>query len=260
MVEGPEWRTHWRGPIPPASVITVMLAELLRFAGGAVSLIGLGLVMGFSPTLIAVALRILTHARRPDRLIAGMLVGLAIGATVLLLVLQFIDPRTLEAALRDEVEGVLVRRSVDLAFGTLFVLAAVVMGVRLRRPRRQGRARLPRSAGMQRPWQMIVVGASNTVIGVSGLATVYVAARLIRAISTDDPIRVLAYAVFLVATVSPYVLLTWAWRRLPRVAHRITTVFHRWATMDRRPWEFGIVLVIGLILLGLGVWGSPSPA
>lgn len=259
MVEGPEWRTHWRGPIPPASVITVMLADLLRFAGGAVSLIGLGLVMGFSPTLIAVALRILTQVQRPDRLIAGMLVGLALGSTALLLVLQFIDPRTLEAALRNQVEGVLVRRSVDLVFGTLFVLAAVVMGVRLRRPRRQGRARLPRSAGMQRPWQMIVVGASNTVIGVSGLATVYVAARLVRGISTDDPIRVLAYAVFLVATVSPYVLLTWAWRRLPRAARRITTVFHRLATMDRRPWEFGIVLVIGLILLGLGVWGSPRP-
>lgn len=234
-----------------------MEAELLRYAGGAVSLIGLGLVMGFSPTLIAVALRVLTHAKRPDRLIAGMLVGLAIGSTALLLVLQFVDPRTLEAALRDDVEGVLVRRSIDLAFGGLFVLAAVIMGTRLHRPRR---VRPPRATGTEQPWQMILVGASNAVIGVSGLATMYLTARLIRGISEDDAIRLIAYALFLLATVSPYVLLAWAWQRLPQLARRITAVFHRLAAMDRRPWEFGIVLTIGIIFLGLGVWGTPHPA
>ncbi len=248
---------HWRGHTPPASVNPVMEAELLRYAGGAVSLIGLGLVMGFSPTLIAVALRVLTHAKRPDRLIAGMLVGLAIGSTALLLVLQFVDPRTLEAALRDDVEGVLVRRSIDLAFGGLFVLAAVIMGTRLHRPRR---VRPPRATGTEQPWQMILVGASNAVIGVSGLATMYLTARLIRGISEDDAIRLIAYALFLLATVSPYVLLAWAWQRLPQLARRITAVFHRLATMDRRPWEFGIVRTIGIIFLGLGVWGTPHPA
>lgn len=69
----------------------------------------------------------------------------------------------------------------------------------------------------------------------------------------------MAYAIFLVAAVSPYVVLAWAWQRLPRVAKRITAAFQRLSAIDRRPWEFGIVLGTGLLLFGLGIWETTSP-
>ncbi len=229
--------------------------DLIRFAGAIVGLIGLGVVMGFSPTLIAVALRVLTHASRPDRAIGCMLIGLVIGSTVLLLLLQIVDPRSFETLVDDDVEKVLVRRSVDLTAGVLFVLASLVMGLRARRPRRP---RKPRRTPADRPWAMLLIGASNAVIGVSGIATMYLTARIIRGVSDDDTIRVVSYAVFVVALVAPYVALAWAWKRFPRVSSRITGIFARIAATDLRPWETALTLLVGAIFLGLGIWGGRS--
>jgi hypothetical protein len=53
-----------------------------------------------------------------------MLAGLTVGSTALLLVLQIVDPRSFEALLTHDAEGVLVRRGVDLTAGSLFLVAS----------------------------------------------------------------------------------------------------------------------------------------
>ena len=187
-------------------------SEILRFLGAGASLAALGVVMGISPTLVAETLRVLTGITRAYRAIAFMLLGLTIGATLILLLLQVVDPRTFEALLRGDVERLLVHRSVDLAAGAVFVIAAIIMGLRLRRsptPRR------PRSRPSGRAWEMTLIGATNTLLGFSGFATMYLAARVMRAVSEDDALRVFSYAVFVLAMLAPYVLLAWAWRRFP---------------------------------------------
>lgn len=229
--------------------------DLIRFAGAAVSLLGLGVVMGVSPTLIAVTLRVLTNVSRPNRAIGCMLIGLVIGSTALLLLLQIVDPRSFEALLSHDVERILVRRSIDLAAGLLFLIASLIMGLRARRPRRPKK---PRHAPAGKPWEMLLIGASNAVIGVSGIATMYLTARIIRGVSDDDAVRVISYAIFVAALVSPYVALTWVWKRFPSVSSRITRVFARIAAADLRPWETALTLLVGLIFLGLGIWGGSN--
>ncbi|HMS37268.1 MAG TPA: hypothetical protein PKA93_08920, partial [Arachnia sp.] len=193
--------------------------DLIRLAGAAVSLLGLGLVMGISPTLIAVALRVLAEVHRPNRAIGFMLAGLTVGSTALLLVLQIVDPRSFEALLTHDAEGVLVRRGVDLTAGSLFLVASVFLWVHARAPLRP---REPRRSPTGTPWEMMLIGALNAVVSVSGVATMYLTARLLRGASEDDVIRAIGYAVFVVALVSPYVLLAWAWERFPAGSRRLS--------------------------------------
>lgn len=232
-------------------------ADLIRFLGGAVGLMGLGVVMGFSPTLIAVSLRVLTGTPRPDRAIGWMMVGLVLGSTALLLLLQIVDPRSFEHLLSRDTERILVGRGVDLTAGSLFIAASAWLWARARKPRP---VRKPRPTPAGKPWEMMLIGASNAVIGVSGIATMYMTARLLRGVSDDDLIRVVLYAVFVAALVSPYVALTVAWRRFPSLSQRITSVLARLEHADLRPWEAGIALLAGLVFLGLGIWGWHRPA
>ncbi len=227
--------------------------DLIRLGGAALSLLGLGVVMGVSPTLIAVALRALTEMKRPNRAIGFMLAGLTAGSTALLLVLQIVDPRSFEALLKHDVEGVLVRRSVDLLAGALFLVASVPMWVRARAPRKP---RAPKPPPTGNPWEMVLIGALNAVVSVSGIATMYLTARLIRGASDNDILRVAGYAIFVLALVSPYVLLAWVWERFPRVSRRLSAFFGRLAAADLRPAEAALTSLVGLIFLGLGTAGA----
>lgn len=227
--------------------------DLIRLGGAALSLLGLGVVMGVSPTLIAVALRALTEMNRPNRAIGFMLVGLTAGSTALLLVLQIVDPRNFEALLKHDVEGMLVRRSVDLLAGALFLVASVPMWVRARAPRKP---RAPKPPPTGNPWEMVLIGALNAVVSVSGIATMYLTARLIRGASDADLIRATGYVIFVLALVSPYVLLAWVWERFPRVSRRLSAFFGRLAAADLRPAEAALTSLVGLIFLGLGTAGA----
>lgn len=74
-------------------------SEVARFAGAAVSLAGLGVVAGISPTFVAETLRVLTGLARAYRAISFMLSDLTIGTTIILLLFRVVDPRTFEAVL-----------------------------------------------------------------------------------------------------------------------------------------------------------------
>lgn len=229
--------------------------ELLRLAGTAVSVVGLGVVMGLSPTLVALTLRVLTAVSHAYRALAFMLLGLTIGASLILLILQFIDPRTFESVVSGEVERLLLRRGIDLFAGALFVIAAVIMGVRARMP---PRAKRPRKQLRGTPWEMTALGLTNTLVGFSGFATMYAVARVIRAAGEDIALRGLAYLLFVAAMVAPYVLLAWAWRRFPTESARVKRIFSRLAEVDIRPWAAVLTLVLGLAFVAMGIWGEPS--
>lgn len=225
--------------------------DLLRFAGAAVSLASIGVLMGFSPLLIAMSLNVLARVRRAIRALTFLLLGLIMGATFILLVLQVFDPRSLQAVLSNDIEKLAVRSSVDLTAGTLFIIAAVIMWLQMKRP---PRPKKPLKEPQGKPWEMTLIGFSDTVLAFSGFATMYVVARILRSVSDHDAVRVLAYAIFVAAMVAPYVLLAWAWKRFPTVSSAIVRFFSRIATVDYRPWATGLTLLIGVIFIGLGFW------
>lgn len=222
--------------------------------GGTVSVLGLGLVMGFSPTVYALVLRILTHHARPARAVHFLTLGMALGTTLLLFVFRTLDPQTLTALLEDRTKELLVRHSVDLTAGALLaVLAAVEFfrwRTRPRAPRRQ-----PKSEEMDSPRRMVTLGLLNTVVGVSGPATMYVAGRLITGLSHHLAVEAVFYAVFLAAVVGPYWLLAWAWEKAPALARNVERITGWVAAQDPRPLLALGLAVASVVFLVMGVRG-----
>lgn len=218
-----------------------MISQSIALTGTAVSLLGLGLVMGTSPTLYAIVMKVLSSATDPTTALRWIMVGVGLGTTVLLLVFRVVDPETITAMVADRAEKLLVRRLVDLVAGAVFLALAVRALLRLRRPRRPPVPAAP--PRRERPGPMVLTGLANAVIGVSGMATMYVTGRVIASASRDLLVDLGLYAVFLVAVVGPYLVLGALWERFPALGRRITSLTERLAGIDTRP-----LLVIGLFL------------
>lgn len=232
---------------------------VLPLLAAAASLLGLGLVMGTSPTLYAIVIRLLTSSTSGSRATAAvrwMLLGVALGSTVLLLVFRVVDPRTLTFALRDDTEKLLVSSGIDLLAGLVFLVLGFRELRRLRRPRTPHRAKASRDpAHERRPGRLVLMGAANALIGVSGMATMYVTGRVITGASHDLAIQAGLFGIFLVAVLGPYLALALAWERFPAFARLITRVLDRISATDTRPLLAAGLLAAAVAFLALGIWG-----
>ena len=234
-----------------------MDGDALAHVGAAVAgLLGLGLVMGFSPTLYGVSLHVLAGTRTPRRSMAALTAGLAIGATVLLLVFRAVDPYTWIDRLRGQVEAFLIHRTVDLAAAAAFVLTGAIVLSRTRSPTRPTRAVV--GARRENAWALVGVGFANTVIGVSGVATMYVTGRVLTGLTTNVGWQAVAYLPFLVTLTGPYLVVAWAWPRMPAAATRIRRAY-AWVTgRDLRPLLGCALLAAGVVFAVLGVRAHPG--
>lgn len=230
-----------------------MIHELLALGGVAVSMVGLGLVMGASPTLYAIVMRVLTTATDPVTAVRWITVGVGAGTTVLLLLFRVIDPETLTALVADRAGKLLVRRVVDLVAGAVFLVLAIRAVLGLRRPERPTKPAAP--PRLERPGPMFLTGLANALIGVSGMATMYVTGRVLASASRDPLVLLVLYAVFLVAVVGPYLLLSVLWHRFPVLGHRVTALTGRLAAIDTRPLLVAALFLAAAVFLLLGIFG-----
>ena len=218
--------------------------EIAAVVAATPMLLGLGLVVGFSPTLYGVSLRVLTRASRPEPPIAALAAGLAVGSTVMLLVLRTVDPNTWIDAARSDIEAVLIRRAVDLVAAVVVLIAGAVVLRRARRPRPA--PTVPENVPHEDRLRMAGVGFVNTFLGFSGFATMYVVGRILTGLSHDILWQAVAFLPFLLTLAGPYLLAAWAWPRVPSAARRVTAVYD-WVTFrDLRP-----LLGWGLVLAGV---------
>ncbi len=221
---------------------------------GVVSVVGLGLVMGFSPTIYALVLRILTRRPHPSRPVHRLTLGMVLGTTLLLIVFRSVDPQTITALVEDRTKELLVRRGVDLTAG---ILLLVLAGVEFHRWRTRARPqrRRPRRSETDSARHMTTLGFVNTVVGVSGPATMYIAGRLITGLSHHLAVQAAYYALFLAAVVGPYWLLTWVWERVPSLAGHVERLTRWVAAQDPRPVLAWGLTAAGVMFLVLGVTG-----
>lgn len=229
------------------------MSDALRLGGACLSLLGLGLAMGTSPSTYAIVLRLLESARRPAASVRLLLLGVALGAVALLLVFRVVDPATITAPIEDRAVALLVRRGVDLLAGLVLLVAAAVELRRSRGPRRPPQP--PADAHRRSPRRLVALGFADSVIGVSGMATMYVTGRVIASTSRDPLVDAGLLAVFLAAVVGPYLLLSWAWERFPGFARAMTRLLDRLAAIDLRPVLVLALAIAGIVFLALGVWG-----
>lgn len=226
------------------------------------SLLVLGLVMGFSPTLYGICLAYLVQGAPGRRAVAWISLGLAIGCTLLFIVYQFVDGTIVSTYLSSGVRAIVMQRWVDLVAGVLLLLAAGLLSWRARRgptaprPKPDRRHRPDDSS----PRTAAALGFANAFMGSSGFATMYVVARVVSVVGPDLALRALAYLTFIPTLVGPYLILAWSWNRWPRMATAITRAYDLVVHHDYHKLVIIGLLVGGVLFIGLGVKGFLDPA
>lgn len=226
----------------------------MRWLAAVPTLLGLGLVMGFSPTLYGYSLHALVKGRA--HAVRWMLVGLTSASTMLVVAFQFFDPTNITRLLRHGIDGWVLRRSVDIVAGALLAGAGAALLLldhddRIRPQRhRSRRAQPPEASGA---WGAALVGFGNTVIGSSGIATMYIVGRVASDVSPHLALRAAAYLPFLVTLVGPYLAAAWAWDRYPRAADKAMAGYEWLAHRNPRRAAGFALIAAGAVFLALGV-------
>lgn len=216
------------------------------------TLIGLGLALGLNPALYGATADMLARNTQVAARMAWMVGGLATGATILFVALQSFNPTNLVAAAEREADALALSRTVDLIAGGVFLAAAIGVVIwRLRVPRRAASARSAQARA--HPGSYFWLGLSCSIVGFTTLPIMYTTGRVTAGLSDEVVPRILAYAVFLLALIAPFVLLAGLWSRLPGTAAFVSRTYDRLIHLDFR-WTYAVVLAVaGIVCLGFGL-------
>ncbi len=230
--------------------------ELTTWALALATLVGFGLAMGLNPALYSATADMLARNVQVAARMSWMVAGLAAGATALFALLQTFDPTNLVAAVRDDVDRALLSRAVDLVVGTVFLIAAGAIAVwAWRIPTRTVRPQRVRSQGA-RAIGYFPLGLSCAVIGFTTLPIMYMTGRVTAGLSPDIGLRLVAYAVFLIALIGPFIALAWLWSRFPAVSARVADFYAGAMRWDYRWASVAILAVTGLVSIALGLFAE----
>lgn len=224
--------------------------ELLRWGTSILTLCGFGLATGLNPALDAATGDVLARNVDVSKRLAWMLLGLAVGATTLLLVFRSFDPTTLVTTFRGRLDAVLLNRTIDLVVGIIFLVSAAVVLVwraRVREfPKTSKKPSKPRASGAG--YFLLGLGAC---VGFTTLPIMYLTGRLIHGITSDELLRLAAYGLFLVALAAPFVALAWVWTKIPSVTARVVGFYSKAAEWDYRRTLAILLAVAGILFLWL---------
>lgn len=101
---------------PTAYALLGDVTHGLRVAG---SLLGLGLIMGFSPTTYGIEVGTIEHAHQARLRVLVIAGAVALAATLLAALFLVVSPNTIEALWTGEVRTIIEQRWFDLAVGIL---------------------------------------------------------------------------------------------------------------------------------------------
>lgn len=235
------------------------------------TIVGLGLALGMNPVLYGATADTLARGRSVRSGLAALLAGVMTGATVLVLVVHGLNPANLVSRVQHRADAVVEDRAVDLVVGVIVLVAAGAIAVWTRlapAPASDPTARdgavgasgptphpAPDSPKYSKATSLFVLGATSSVVGFTTLPIAYLVGRAVESVSSDPVFRLLVYAVFLVSLIAPFILLAWVWSRFPAATRKVTATYDRMLAWDSRLVAVVIMVIVGLILLALALFG-----
>lgn len=226
-----------------ARVILIIMTTLLAAIP---TLLGLGLMMGFSPSLYSITFLALIDDPSKMHIVRWISGGIVIGASTLVMLFRFVDPESLIQLVHSDTSKILVRKSIDAGAALLLALSAVLLWVRRNRPKRVHKVKNSHLS----PRKAVLEGFLNSAIGLSSMATMYMVGRLLTSVSHNSVEWVLAYLIFTVGIVGPYLLLEASWDRFPSFAHTVTGLLARTKNANLTA-VYSLILLVGAVFFGV---------
>lgn len=217
--------------------------------GAAVSLVGLGWALGLNPALYGATVDMLARTSNPVKRLIWMLGGLFIGATALFFVLQGLNPNHFVSMMKQDLSVAILNRIVDGIAGGLFILGGIAtVAWRMRVPvikKRAAKTPEPHS-GL---WSYFALGAGASIVGFTTLPIMYLTGRIVMGTTHNLGVRVILFALFLIALASPFVLLAFVWSRFPKFSHTLQARYAQALAQDYRYLLGSLAIVIGVAFI-----------
>lgn len=229
------------------------MQEVATWVAALAGLIGFGLAMGLNPALYGATADMLARKVPVRARLLWMVGGLAVGATILLVIFRTINPAAIVSASQGELDAVLVNLVVDVLAGVVFLLAAAaVLWWKARRPVLASTKTKP-TKPRDHPSSYFLLGL-GACIGFTTLPIMYLTGRLISGLTDDLALRSGAYGIFLIAMAAPFFALAWVWMRFPRLTDHITDFYTRALRWDYRRLLAGVLVGASLLFFGLALF------
>ncbi len=223
--------------------------------GAVLSLLGFGLALGLNPALYAATVDMLARTKNPGQRLTLMIAGLFVGATALYFILQGLNPDHLVKVVEGDLDKAVMDRVVDAVAGGAFIGAGLVLAMwRVHEPQlKQKEPKKPKEdAGI---WSYFVLGLGASVIGFTTLPIMYLVGRVVAAATHVFVLKVVLYALFLVALAAPFVLLAFAWSRFPKFTGAFTRYYTKLLKFDYRIVAAVLSFLVGVVLIVGGLTG-----
>ncbi|MDO4917253.1 MAG: hypothetical protein Q3974_06500 [Rothia sp. (in: high G+C Gram-positive bacteria)] len=226
-----------------------MIDALIKILTVTPALIGLGLMMGFSPSLYSITFLALIKDPKQLHIARWLALGIFAGATLLILLFRIINPQNLITLVHGETHKLILTSSIDACAGILLLIVAIVLWMRRNHPHKAHRV-----AGSQlHRGKAILEGFFNSAVSISSVATMYVVGRTISSVSENLFQWILTYAIFSVVLLAPYLGIEAGWNKYPELRHKVITGLNWLKTAHLSGMYAFILAIAGTVFLFLAV-------
>lgn len=183
------------------------------FIATSTGLIGLGLVVGFSPILYAAQASLIAKPKTAKismfLLMAGVLVG-TIGLGILFL---FFQPNVLARFVSSTLHIILVSSLFYLVAGVGFIIAGLHF---FRRATQRTKKPKKEAASPTGRWAIFSLGAGKTMLSASGAASIFIASGIIIQSPFTLLLDLVLAVIFLASVIAPFIAIYAIWRYSPK--------------------------------------------
>ncbi len=201
-----------------------MFETLWILIGTIFTLLTLGIVASFSPTLYALTAAV-SQSKQSSQLLRSKLYGIVIGILFLSTLFQFFHPDALVNVFNSTVAALVISTWFHIILGAIFIAHGIM---KLQSPAiRPTPAPSEQSPKAQGRWATASIGFFKTSLKLSAVASVFVANRIIVEASPLVVGRLILFAAFITAALIPFVGLYFLFKRYPRTIVRARARFAR---------------------------------
>lgn len=216
------------------------------------SIVVYALAMGLRPEIHAATAELLARGESVLQKLTWMMAGLAFGATLMFVVLQFVNPTNFLKFLHTEIDKTIINSRVELITGAVFVGIGVGIAVwRIVRPhpRNKGTRTQAKKAAKASAIMHFSIGLASPIFAFTSWPVMYLVVRTVSASDERLFIRTLVFILFLLLLIAPYMVLAWAWPRFPSFAKWAHNGYVKLLHADWR-WIFSAVFFLsGLAII-----------
>jgi len=228
----------------------LVISTVIAVLGAIFALIGLGLIVGFSPVLYVTHLTVLSKATRPIRQSVILLSGVASAVVLLVALSNFIQPDTLREVTRSTLITLTTTHWFDFTAGALFIIGGLYYLFNLHKEPSKVRKAKKHTIGANSG--LYAIGLFKTMGSLSGFAALLFSVRFIHEVSVNILVEILLFIVLLIATILPFVGLLLVRLYHPQTFKGIQRLITKMTAYNYRTYVGVVLVAIGGLFVIFG--------